>query len=469
MRPRAKTGPQPRQQAHSAQTKCLSSMRQHSVAHGHGHGHGCHAPRPSRASSLPIRPSLAPPVTAQRGAAPDDAAPHTLHVFLALPEKVRKLHYSRAEQALLLARCQHACPQRDGDLERARQHFSDFRFGFAKDPYQPRALGPPSPCLSDTSSAASATPPCICPSAHEQDEAESTLFHLDMTTPTSSTRPTPAHAARRTMSLTTSSMHSLSSPAGLQRPPSAWPATPSPLHQRAQSSSLPGRRSLHTPIPPIFDAEATHYSDPEARKKLRTFLASPQKFDEAIEFGFPSTAAQASLAPRFQLPAIASHSRKFSRDMHSFLRHGKLSFFDDARSGNQGLESDVESVPDSDSPATPSSTRHSFRLHARQISHAKLANDHVPGPFPIHSHTGPVNREMTLRMTLTRPDLRADDDHLYGWQAPDPKPLKDDPLALEDLVFSDDMTGTQGAFYVKPKPRGNLVTRMLKRASHKSR
>jgi hypothetical protein len=77
---------------------------------------------------------------------------------------------------------------------------------------------------------------------------------------------------------------------------------------------------------------------------------------------------------------------------------------------------------------------------------------------------------MTLRMTLTRPDLRADDDQLYGWQAtPSPKQQKDDPLALEDLVFSDDMTGTKGAFYVKPKPRGNLVTRMLKRASLKGR
>jgi hypothetical protein len=76
---------------------------------------------------------------------------------------------------------------------------------------------------------------------------------------------------------------------------------------------------------------------------------------------------------------------------------------------------------------------------------------------------------MTLRMTLTRPDLRANEDELYGWQPSSPKPLKDDPLALEDLVLTDDMTGTKGAFYVKPKPRGNLVTRMLKRASLKGR
>src|SRR5699024_8789531 len=33
---------------------------------------------------------------------------------------------------------------------------------------------------------------------------------------------------------------------------------------------------------------AQYYQDPEARLKLRVFLASPQKFDEAIEFGFPA-------------------------------------------------------------------------------------------------------------------------------------------------------------------------------------
>jgi hypothetical protein len=47
--------------------------------------------------------------------------------------------------------------------------------------------------------------------------------------------------------------------------------------------------------------------------------------------------------------------------------------------------------------------------------------------------------------------------------------LQDDPLALEELVFTDDHTGTKGAFYVKPKPRGNLVSRLLKRASLKGR
>ena len=76
---------------------------------------------------------------------------------------------------------------------------------------------------------------------------------------------------------------------------------------------------------------------------------------------------------------------------------------------------------------------------------------------------GRSNREMTLRMTLTRPDLRADEEQLYGWK--EQKGRKDDPFALEELHLTDDMTGAQGAFAVKPKPQGNLVSRLFKRAS----
>jgi hypothetical protein len=81
-------------------------------------------------------------------------------------------------------------------------------------------------------------------------------------------------------------------------------------------------------------------------------------------------------------------------------------------------------------------------------------------------------------MTLTRPDLRADEDVLYGWQNQThhqhlknttTTTVQDDPLALEELVLTDDQTGTKGPFYVKPKPKGSLVTRLLKRASLKGR
>ena len=153
------------------------------------------------------------------------------------------------------------------------------------------------------------------------------------------------------------------------------------------------------------------------------YLASPQKFDEAIEFGFPSSAGNDSATPHFQLPQIDNHARKFSRDMQTFLRDGQLSFFED-NNENQGLESDAGSVADMDSPATPSSTGLSFRMHSRQISHRKFSVE-SPAPSPVHSANGQFNREMTLRMTLTRPDLRADEDQLYGWQSSSHGALRD--------------------------------------------
>lgn len=202
------------------------------------------------------------------------------------------------------------------------------------------------------------------------------------------------------------------------------------------------------------------------------YLASPQKFDEAIEFGFPSSAEQEPTIPHYQLPPVAKHSRKFSRDMRTFLRDGKLSFFEDKASDNQGLESDGESIADVESPKTPSSTAGlSFRMHTRQMS--SIDSNGLPSSQPSPGH---VNREMTLRMTLTRPELRADEDALYGWQsqgqhqqqkASMTATVQDDPLALEELILTDDQTGTKGPFYVKPKPKGNLVTRLLKRTSLK--
>jgi hypothetical protein len=464
-------------------------IRQHSL----DDQHAAERSLSSRASSsVPLRPSLN--LAARRRTRKPNLSfeslkvcPDALHrfdvshadidLFFSLPEKLRKLHYSREEQALLLAKCEQAFLPCDYDCERAQQRFSDFHFGFQKDPYPSTIRGrgrSPTPSLSLTrslseDSSVSPRTALFSDSAQELDQhAESSLIYLDMMSPATSRRSASASALRRTMSLSGSSMQYSTSPAVLMGTGFTIPAAPT--HQRAHSSSLSGRRSSHTPTPPIFDPEATHYRDPEARKKLRTYLASPQKFDEAIEFGFPSTTGDDdSASPHYQLPPITSHSRKFSRDMQTFLRDGKLSFFDSFSTDNQGLESDADSVPDADSPTTPSSTGHPFRLHTRQFSHSKFSSDGSSPMSPMHPGTGHLNREMTLRMTLTRPDLRADDDQLYGWQEPSPKPPRDDPLALEELVFSDDTTGTQGAFYVKPKPRGNLVTRMLKRASLKGR
>ncbi|KAF2035738.1 hypothetical protein EK21DRAFT_84151 [Setomelanomma holmii] len=486
MRKKAKTILPPLQQADfdalplSVQRKYFSSLerlqiRQHSLDDQNASGRSLS----SRASSsVPFRPSLT--LGSQRRTCKAEDAPHSLDIpqpepefFLSLPDKLRKLYYSREEQAVLLGKCEQAFLPYDINFERARQRFSDFQFGFKRDPDS--TSNPDSTLDQDRTSDYEYSPTRSLFDKYTQEkegDTESSLIYLDVMGPPTGRRSTVTDL-RRTMSLTTSSMHYSTASAVLMGNPSGFAIAPAPTHQRAHSSSLSGRRSSHTPTPPpIFDPEATHYRDPEARKKLRTYLASPQKFDEAIEFGFPSTADDDGAAtpsrPHYQLPPIASHSRKFSRDMQTFLRDGKLSFFEDTVSDNQGLESDADSVVDVESPSTPSSAGLSFRLHSRQVSHSKIASEDQPR-MSLQHPSGRLNREMTLRMTLTRPDLRADDDQLYGWQSSSQRPPKDDPLALEDLVLTDDMTGTKGAFYVKPKPRGNLVTRMLKRASLKGR
>lgn len=111
-----------------------------------------------------------------------------------------------------------------------------------------------------------------------------------------------------------------------------------------------------------------------------------------------------------------------------------------------------------DSPATPADGDELSRRKAYGSSiFASLDSTDVPSLnfrmdskiFAHHFSQEPlVNREMTLRMTLTRPELRADEEDLYGWSR-----KEDDPLALEQLPMSDDTTGENGAFAVKPNNR----------------
>ncbi|KAF3040097.1 hypothetical protein E8E12_006843 [Didymella heteroderae] len=403
--------------------------------------------------------------------------------FLSLPDKVRKQHFSREEQVILFAKCDQALLPSSRDQEAdevAKQRFHDFHFDFtttnvqkSSDSGEPRgrrsSISTYSPCRPSFN---------FSPKSKKEREAESSIFFIDTMDSPSIRKARPA-TFRRTLSLGgPPSRHSTCASAGPASPLFIFPAEYRPRHQRSQSSALPGRRSSYSPPTPTFDPEAKYYQDPETRTKLRMYLASPQKFDEAIEFGFPSSTEQETASPHYHLPPVTKHSRKFSRDMHTFLRDGTLSFFENS-SDNQGLESDGDSVVDLDSPRTPSSAGVSFRLHTRQMS--SIDSNGLPTSHPSPGH---MNREMTLRMTLTRPELRADEEALYGWQhqsqhqsqtqhqhqkSTATATVQDDPFALEELVLTDDQTGTQGPFYVKPKPKGSLVTRLLKRASLKGR
>jgi hypothetical protein len=313
----------------------------------------------------------------------------------------------------------------------------------------------------------------------------------------------------------------------------------SPHHRRGRSNagtlvSLP-RPSIDSVA--AADGEAVYYRNPEARSKLRQYLASPQKFDEALTYGFPSSPQPDEEAgdPSRSPPPSSNNDAK------AFLQGDVISFIDgleiDLEAPEDEAGSEAASEPDTDSPSTPGDADWSWRTskYNRLSIFGGLDTDSLPSlslnayqsppaarrppptsPAPAMPSRSPLllydpaflpapgatnlpNREMTLRMTLTRPDLRANDEQLYGWQTQQQKSgplqhlqqlqqrrgssasivrhqqllhqrreqehgqqqpqrkssmLAEDPLALEELPpLPDDPSGARGAFAIEALPR----------------
>lgn len=175
-----------------------------------------------------------------------------------------------------------------------------------------------------------------------------------------------------------------------------------------------------------IDPGAAHYQDPEARLKLRVYLASPQKFDEAIEFGFPATDS-------VQGPSTLSNRRSMVRKRQSRLQlkddsaDHMRSFLDDGddEDFSDDDDDDASSISDPESPRTPHmggltpppGHHRPTRVLTDPLQAAQRGGLAVREPNDAYAQIPANSREMTLRMTLTRPDLRADDEQIYGWQA----------------------------------------------------
>lgn len=194
-------------------------------------------------------------------------------------------------------------------------------------------------------------------------------------------------------------------------------------------------RHAHSESTHVIDPTATHYQDPEARHKLRAYLASPSKFDEAIQFGFPTRDSQE------QAPSLDKHRQSRikpaaddSDNMRSFLDF-------DGDEDDMSDHDDASSVSDPDSPKTPqmggltpppghhrptristdplhhstSTSASASPHHGSAPSNPKPSTSDSYAPYPTAASSS-SSREMTLRMTLTRPDLRANEELIYGWQ-----------------------------------------------------
>ncbi|KAI0838990.1 hypothetical protein F5Y06DRAFT_36982 [Hypoxylon sp. FL0890] len=192
-------------------------------------------------------------------------------------------------------------------------------------------------------------------------------------------------------------------------PPTANSASQSPVTfappMRRKSRALSLITPKHSAQESVssIDPAAAYYQDPEARLKLRVYLASPQKFDEAIEFGFPSNDPSPG-GLRRDLPGAEGQSPlMFSPDSEKFK-----TFLSDDKSSTY---SDDASLPDPESPRTPDTLD-------KQVKPLQLpgTDDYTSRTAEGYAQVPAASREMTLRMTLTRSDLRACEDQIYGWQ-----------------------------------------------------
>ncbi|KAI1941856.1 hypothetical protein LOZ66_001337 [Ophidiomyces ophidiicola] len=218
-------------------------------------------------------------------------------------------------------------------------------------------------------------------------------YHASLT-PTASTTPASASSLRRTFSLSSRSRRraSISSPPTALSSSSTSSAMPAKTHRRALSRPLPPP-PLHLAAPSI-DHPAQYYQDPEARLKLRVYLASPQKFDEAVEFGFPALHLRDSFDARLSLDSDWNFQPDDDDD--SLNHHAG-----DARSMHKQMQPQTclpsESNPCLSALDAPAGTRPC--TPKKSPKRPRLVSN---GP----SQSAIGSREMTLKMTLTRPDLR---------------------------------------------------------------
>lgn len=207
-------------------------------------------------------------------------------------------------------------------------------------------------------------------------------------------------SVRRNLSLSTLSLRRSSISSALPTFSSVGRATPAPQFRPTLPPPTPSTRHASKASISSIDPQATHYQDPAARMKLRVYLASPSKFDEAVEFGFPSVQDKAPLQLQPDRPKTSPRLTNES---------GRTFFTDDTPSllGDDGsIHDEIDTGFD---PRTPEDTE--FRLHRKS---QKLSNERysirpqvVRSPLEQYGQSSTLDREMTIHMTLTRPDLRS--------------------------------------------------------------
>ena len=287
-----------------------------------------------------------------------------------------------------------------------------------------------------------------------------------------------------------------------------------------------------------------YYQDPEARLKLKTYFSSEQKFDELLRFGFPASPQVAdepqetdqsstSDAQTHSETLSGTESRRASETYTRFMQsdnHSVLSDVPSAEFDKDGAGSD-RSSDDFEGPATPVDTTDTYLRYAGQLKSKYSVVDitrpnsrdrelpplpplppppalalAAPSSRPDSAKTEPAananrtspviessghkpssgasneRREMTLKISLTRPDLRqpetakksgcADSNAsstTHSRKSSKCESPKKDPLALQELpVVSDNVTGAYSPF-AAPRSRlqENAVAKLWSRLARR--
>ncbi|KAH8591975.1 hypothetical protein B0O99DRAFT_630823 [Bisporella sp. PMI_857] len=368
--------------------------------------------------------------------------------FLTLPEKIKKNQFTREEQVILAGRLRESVI-----LDAADEAIYKASRRASRNLTNLLPLDSPISTIPEASTIKSEQEegPCVRSSMDQSiyetfrwmdeeqdldlklvlDDYHANLDGVVIPGPESSRRP----SFRRTMSIT-------KMPFGRNSISSLGPRSPTfePSHTRQKSkamSMMVPRHTTHASISSI-DPNATHYQDPEARLKLRVYLASPQKFDEAIEFGFPSIDGVTTEDKENRPPRT---SRDIKGKSHS-TETGQSFLLNDV--DIDSLFEDDTSMFEPESPLTPADQE--YRSHHRtstafrskgsktstDFSHLGINKPMLVKQPETYAQAMAGNREMTLRMTLTRPDLRADETAIYGWQTSHKSALQE-PLAVQEL------------------------------------
>ncbi|KAI8944961.1 hypothetical protein F4801DRAFT_594515 [Xylaria longipes] len=199
---------------------------------------------------------------------------------------------------------------------------------------------------------------------------------------------------------------------------------------RRKSRALSLITPKHGPQPSValIDPDAAHYQDPDARHKLRAYLASPQKFDEALEFGFPANNEPSAMLSG----ALPRRSASFSRGLFMASSEKLKTFLTDDHSS---VYSEETSIPDSESPRTPHTPEN--QPHSIKAFNLPSHSDAFPSNLSAgYGQSLTASREMTLRMTLTRPDLRSREEEPYGWPCQPSRSAQSRPLSRPFRVDS---------------------------------